>query len=112
MDKLREIILKMYQGVKERIETRCKYCGGRRVVKFGHFRGVQRWWCKDCKRKFVDNKALPNMKTPIVQVALALSMFYEGMSLNGIRRNLEQTYGNYPSDAASLYRIKLPGAID
>ena len=48
----------MYQGVKERVETRCKYCGGYNIVKFGHFKGIQRWWCKDCKRKFVDNDAL------------------------------------------------------
>jgi len=39
------------------------------------------------------------MKTPIIQVASALSMFYEGMSLHGIRRNLEQTYRNYPSSS-------------
>ena len=26
-------------------------------------------------------------------------MFYEGMSLNAIRRHLEQTYKNYPSDS-------------
>ncbi len=77
----------------------CKFCGSRKVVRYGHFRGVQRWWCKDCKRKFVDNDALPKMQTPIIQVASALGMFYEGMSLNGIRRQLEQTYNNYPSDS-------------
>lgn len=75
----------------------CKYCGSRRVVRYGHYQNVQRWWCKDCKRKFVHNDALPRMKTPIIQVASALSMFYEGMSLHGIRRNLGQTYRNYPS---------------
>lgn len=79
------------------IPERCKYCGSRRIVRYGHYQGVQRWWCKDCRRKFVHNEALPKMKTPIIQVASALSMFYEGMSLHGIRRNLEQTYRNYPS---------------
>jgi transposase-like protein len=39
------------------------------------------------------------MRTPIVQIADALSMFYEGMSLNAIRRNLYQAYNNYPSDS-------------
>ena len=66
MSEIGEIILKMYQGVKERLEIKCKFCGSRRVVKYGHFRGVQRWWCKDCKRKFVDNEALPKMKTPVI----------------------------------------------
>lgn len=77
----------------------CKFCGSRRVRSYGSYKGVPRWWCKDCKRKFVDNDALPRMRTPIVQVADALSMFYEGLSLNAIRRNLEQTYHNYPSDS-------------
>ncbi len=81
------------------IPDRCKFCGSKRIVRYGHYQGVQRWWCKDCQRKFVDNDALPKMKTPTVQVASALSMFYEGMSLNGIRRHLEQTYNNYPSDS-------------
>jgi transposase-like protein len=39
------------------------------------------------------------MKTPAKQVASALSMYYEGMSQNAIRRQLQQDYGNYPSDA-------------
>lgn len=77
----------------------CKYCGSKHIVRYGHYQNVQRWWCKDCKRKFVHNDALPKMKTPIIQVASALSMFYEGMSLHGIRRNLEQTYRNYPSSS-------------
>lgn len=81
------------------IPEQCKFCGSRRIVRFGHYQNVQRWWCKDCKRKFVHNDALPKMKTPIIQVASALSMFYEGMSLHGIRRNLEQTYRNYPSSS-------------
>lgn len=37
------------------------------------------------------------MKPPVIQIASALSMFYEGTPINGIRRNLEQTYRNYPS---------------
>jgi len=77
----------------------CKFCGSKRIVKYGNYRRVQRWWCKDCQRKFVHNDALPKMKTPVIQIASALSMFYEGMSLNAIRRQLAQSYGNYPSDS-------------
>lgn len=95
----------MVNGIREAskvvhtIPEVCKYCGSRRIVRYGHHRGIQYWWCKDCKRKFVHNDALPRMKTPVIQVASALSMFYEGMSLHGIRRNLEQTYRNYPSNS-------------
>lgn len=81
------------------VSLMCKYCGSRHIVRYGHYRGTQYWWCKNCKRKFVHNDALPRMKTPIIRVASALSMFYEGMSLHGIRRNLEQTYRSYPSNS-------------
>ena len=30
----------------------CKYCGSEAVSKFGAYKGVQRYWCKACKRKF------------------------------------------------------------
>jgi len=60
---------------------------------------MQRWWCKSCERKFADNDALPDMRTPVDQVASSLSMFYEGMSLNAIRRHLNQMHKNYPSDS-------------
>jgi len=80
-------------------ERTCKYCGSTNIVKYGTYNNVQRWWCKDCKRKFKEDTALFHMKTPANQVASALSMYYEGMSLNAIRRQLRQDYDNYPSDA-------------
>jgi len=39
------------------------------------------------------------MRTPVEQVASSLSMYYEGMSLNAIRRHLNQMHRNYPSDS-------------
>lgn len=79
--------------------VKCKYCGFGDVVKFGTYKGVQRWWCKVCKRKFVDTDALYKMKTPIRQIASALSGYYGGMSLNAIKRHLEQQYETGFTDA-------------
>jgi putative transposase len=84
-------------------DVTCKYCGGHNVIKYGHYRGMQRFFCKDCKRKFADNDALPDMKTPIDQVGAALGMFYEGQSLNKVCRLLNQIYHSYPSDS-TVYR--------
>jgi transposase-like protein len=39
------------------------------------------------------------MKTPSYQVSSALNMYYEGMSIKAISRNLKQEYGNMPSTA-------------
>jgi len=77
----------------------CKYCGSTNVVRYGLENGVQYWWCKDCHRKFADNDALPEMKTPIMQVAAALSMYYRGMSIDEIRGHLDQQYNNCPSSS-------------
>jgi transposase-like protein len=47
----------------------------------------------------MDIESLPGMKTSTNQVASALSMYYEGLSLNIIRRHLQQMYNSYPSDS-------------
>jgi transposase-like protein len=77
----------------------CKFCGSKNVVRYGRHGDIQYWWCKDCNRKFADNAALPKMQTPVEQIAAALSMYYGGMSINGIRRHLEQQFENRPSDS-------------
>lgn len=81
----------------ELIEFRCKFCGSPNGICYGTTGGVQYWWCKDCNRKFADNKALPEMKTPTNQIAAALSCYYRGMSLDEIRGHLDQQYNNCPS---------------
>lgn len=73
----------------------CKYCGSPNVIKFGTFQGIQRYWCKDCKRKFADNKALPTMKTPIEHISTALSCYFGGMPLDAIQRHLQQQFSAY-----------------
>lgn len=81
----------------------CKYCGSnKQVVRFGSYKGVQRWWCKKCRRKFTASDALPKMKTPVSHIASALSLYYGGMSLNAIRRHMTQQYGYAPSES-TLY---------
>ena len=77
----------------------CKFCGSKIIVRYGTYKGVQRWICRTCGRKFADNNAPDGMRLPAVQIAAALSMFYEGLSLNAIRRNLKQTFNSFPSDS-------------
>jgi len=86
--------------------VKCKYCGSTDVVKFGTYKGVQRWWCKDCKRKFVDADTLYKMKTPIKAIASALSGYYGGMSLDEVARHLEQQYGISLTDAGIYNWVK------
>jgi len=81
------------------IPEQCKACGSKHIVRYGYYQDVQRWKCKNCQRTFIHNEAPLGMKTSTVQIASALSAYYEGMSLNAIRRHLDQTYNNYPSDS-------------
>lgn len=83
----------------QRAASKCKFCGSQKTIKYGSYGNIQRRFCKECQRKFADNYAPPNMRTPSVQVASALGMFYEGMSLNAIRRHLLQTFSNTSSNS-------------
>ena len=97
LERIREEVNRMTQ--QEFQPRKCKYCGSDNVVRFGHSKQRQRLRCQDCKRTFMDADTLAGMKTPAIQVASALSMYYGGMSLNAIRRHLDQQYGNRPSDS-------------
>lgn len=34
------------------IEVICKHCGSDEVVKYGTYKGAQRYWCKVCENKY------------------------------------------------------------
>ncbi len=75
----------------------CKNCGSEAIVKFGSYKGVQRYYCKACRRKFKADDALFHMKTPSEYISTALSMYYSGSSISDIRNHLKQEHDYYPS---------------
>lgn len=77
----------------------CKFCGSNNVIKYGKYGSVQLYYCKDCGSKFKGDDTTFHMKTPANQVTSALNMWYEGMSIKSIARNLKQEHGNMPSTA-------------
>jgi len=77
----------------------CKYCQSDNIIKYGKYRDTQLYYFKDCHTKFKGDDSLFHMKTPANQVSSALNMWYEGMSINAIRRTLQQEHGNMPSSA-------------
>jgi len=83
----------------------CKYCQSQNVVKFGTYNGIQRYWCKDCKRKFVAG-TLPKMKTDVKIISSALSCYFGGMPLDAIQRHLHQQYGKYYSEMGIYNWVK------
>ena len=81
---------------------RCKYCQSENVIKYGKYKDVQRYFCKDCRRKFSNPDTIPKMQYSTSKVADAINMYYEGMSLMEIRRNLIQQHNDYISDVTAL----------
>jgi len=63
----------------------CKNCGSTACVKFGTYKGVQRYYCKSCKRKFKADTDAFHMKVPTDYVSHALAEFFTGMSVDDIR---------------------------
>jgi putative transposase len=75
----------------------CKNCNSNNVIKFGKYKGVQRYFCKDCDRKFKADGTQFHEKKSSQYISSAVSEYYRGMSINDIRSQLKQEYGYYPS---------------
>ncbi|MEW6034655.1 MAG: DDE-type integrase/transposase/recombinase [Chloroflexota bacterium] len=78
-------------------KVECKNCGSDAVVKYGQYKGIQRYFCKACQRKFKGDNALFHMKVSPEHISTALSMYYSGSSISDIRNHLKQEHGYYPS---------------
>jgi putative transposase len=72
----------------------CKYCQSADVIRYGKYKDTQYYLCKDCNRRFASTDTIPKMQNTTKTIADALNMYYEGMSLAEIRRNLIQQDNN------------------
>lgn len=70
----------------------CKHCHSQATVKFGTYKGEQRYFCKACQRKFADDGAIPKMKIPADKIASALGMYYGGMSFDALQTQFKQDH--------------------
>ncbi len=78
----------------------CKHCGSQAVVKYGNYKGVPRYFCKSCQRKFKHDDKQFKMKLPTEQISTALHDYYDGgSSVRAIGRHILQETGSTPSTA-------------
>lgn len=75
----------------------CKNCGSTAILKFGTYKGVQRYWCKSCQRKFKADDTQFHAKYPLQWESSAVDMYFRGMAVSDIREHLKQEYGYSPS---------------
>ncbi len=83
--------------------AQCKVCGSRLTVRDGRIKGIQRWKCKSCSTNFLDNHAWYHMKTPTNHVTSAIRMYYQGASLNAIRKQILLD-SNYCPSTSTVYQ--------
>ncbi|MFH1483140.1 MAG: hypothetical protein ABIG98_02640, partial [Chloroflexota bacterium] len=71
---------------------RCKWCGSKDIIKKGKDKDIQEYLCQKCGRKFTNKDAPYGMRTTVEQIGASLAMYYDGLSLADIARQLETTY--------------------
>jgi transposase-like protein len=80
-------------------KAQCKFCGSTKLIRYGCHKNIQRFWCKDCQRKFADNQALPHMKIPSKKIETAVGSYFQGESLLQITHDFVARHGIYISDS-------------
>jgi transposase-like protein len=66
----------------------CKKCDSTSVVKIGKKDGIQRYKCKDCGFRFLDNDNFDKMRTKKQIIAVAISFYFDGMSVRKIQEQI------------------------
>jgi putative transposase len=67
----------------------CKHCQGQHTRKYGTYKGIQNYYCDDCRRKFIGTDALPSGRVSPKFIVNALNEYYSGMSYHDIADNIE-----------------------
>jgi len=104
---LRERIDKsdVFQLYKELIDpTICGFCGSTNIIKWGYRRNktvkMPRFKCKSCGQTFVADEGFAKMRFDPKVVALALDLYFKGVSQRKIADHIGQFYGSKISQPA------------
>jgi len=68
-----------------------EYCGSENVIKYGKSRGKQCYFCKDCKH--YDNGTFAKMRTNDKVIVTALDLYFEGLSVRKVQRQIAKIFG-------------------
>jgi transposase-like protein len=80
----------------------CKKCGSIRVIKYGIDCGKQSYACKDCRARFVQDSLLKKAKFNPELVSLTLDLYFSGLSLRKIARNISDHF-NIDLNYSTIY---------
>lgn len=75
----------------------CKFCNSENAIKYGKCKDKQWYFCKNCNRKFLDNGNFARMRIKSQIIVAALDMYFEGLSVRKIQRQVSKLYQVYVS---------------
>jgi transposase-like protein len=95
---LRQNVFAKTQPIVETLRNEgCKSCGSANVVKIGvrhNIHGnIQRYLCKDCGHKFVNNEGFEKVKATPKAITIALDLYFKGVSQRKIVEHLKMFEG-------------------
>jgi len=75
----------------------CPTCKGLEIVKRGSFKTQahgkkQRYFCKNCNKKFIEQTAFYRMRNNPQKISLCLDLFYRGLSSREVQNHLQAFY--------------------
>lgn len=70
----------------------CKKCESPNVVKIGKRDGVQRYRCKDCGFRFLDNGNFERMRSKKHIIAVSIGFYYDGISVRKIQDQIRYLF--------------------
>lgn len=81
----------------ERKQIICPKCQSKEVIKRGYFQTEahgkqQRYFCKSCKKKFIEKTPFYRMRNSPQKITLCLDLFFKGVSTRQVQEHLQQFY--------------------
>lgn len=80
----------------------CDNCGSIRIIKYGFDCGKQTYFCKDCQHKFREATLLKKIKFSPELVTLCLDLYFSGLSLRKVARNVSDHF-NVDINYSTIY---------
>jgi len=98
----------MKENILEHKKAVCPNCKSSNIIKRGirrtQNRGlIQRYYCKDCNKRFVIDDGFFKMKNAPQKVTLCLDLFYRGVSTRKVQEHLQAFYPHNSSNV-SIYK--------
>ena len=75
----------------------CKFCNGHHTRKYGMYKGVQNYFCQDCKKRFTGTDALPHGRASVSCIVKALNEYYSGSSFHKIETSMNSQIDGHVS---------------